>query len=297
MLLGSADDLRAAGRRVVDTAALPAGRSGPFDTGVAALWVGGRDLATGEAVLVPHDAVHTDFTYEARLGRRMLDVNSNGLASGNTLEEAVSHGICEVVERDASVLWRLRPAGERDDTRIDPDTVDDPGCRWVLDRLAAAGMAVGVWDITSPVGLPAFTCDIAEEPDRAVVPLYGASGAGCHPRREVALLRALTEAAQSRLTMIAGSRDDLYPEDYRRLRDPVALRGVWERIAGGTATRDFRSAPSFDRPDFDQDLTVERELLSAAGYPDVVVVDLTRPEFGIPVVRIVVPGLRFAEWA
>jgi ribosomal protein S12 methylthiotransferase accessory factor len=129
LLLGSADELRAAGHRVVDTAVLPAGRSGPFRPGAPALWVSGEDLATGEGVLVPHDAVHTDYTYEARFATGMLDISSNGLASGNSIEEAISHGICEVTERDASVWWRLRPAAARDATRIDPDTVDDPACR------------------------------------------------------------------------------------------------------------------------------------------------------------------------
>jgi len=89
----------------------------------------------------------------------MFDRTSNGLASGNHLLEAASHAICELVERDAVALWSLLPTAERRAARLDLQTVADPGCREVLDRLAEAGIGVVVHDVTSDV--PAFRVILA----------------------------------------------------------------------------------------------------------------------------------------
>jgi len=227
----------------------------------------------------------------------MFDRTSNGLASGNHLLEAASHAICELVERDAVALWSLLPTAERRAARLDLQTVADPGCREVLDRLAEAGIGVVVHDVTSDVGLPCFTCDIAENPDHAVLPLYAAGGHGCHPRREVALLRALTEAVQSRLTMIAGSRDDMFRTQYERSRDRRALTALWAAVTEGDATRVFQDAPTFEHDSFEEDVALEVASLRAVGVDEVVLVDLTREEFDIPVVRAIAPSLEFAESA
>ena len=82
-------------------------------------------------------------------------------------------------------------------------------------------------------------------------PLYAAAGFGCHPRREIALLRAVTEAVQGRLTCIAGSRDDMFRREYERVRDPVALRSAWHEVVDGAPARDFRDAPTFALDSFD----------------------------------------------
>jgi YcaO-like protein with predicted kinase domain len=290
LVLGSYDELRDS-HPLVDAWRLYAGLSGPFARDRPLLWIQGRDLACDQPVWVPYDVVHTDFTVGARLSRSMFDTTSNGLASGNHLLEATSHAICEAIERDATALWQQLPQQERRATRVDLDTVDDAGCREILDRLAAARVAVAVWETTSDVGVPAFNCQIAEDPDRAVMPLYAAEGHGCHPRREIALLRALSEAVQSRLTFIAGSRDDMFRSEYERARDRRALEQGWAVITATRGERRFREAPTFEYETFDEDVALELARLRAAGLDQVVVVDLTRPDIGIPVVRAVVPGL------
>src|SRR5206468_10053393 len=110
--------------------------------------------------------------------------SSNGLASGNHLLEAISHAICEVVERDATTLWLLMAEEEQDERRLDLDTVDDPGCREVLDKYERAGVAVGVWDTTTDIGLACFECKIVDRESKGPRDLYSAGGSGCHPARE-----------------------------------------------------------------------------------------------------------------
>jgi ribosomal protein S12 methylthiotransferase accessory factor len=114
---------------------------------------------------------------------------------------------------------------------------------------------------------------------------------GCHPDRAVALSRALTEAAQSRLTVIAGSRDDVTRAQYERYRHPDALSQIRTRLESAAAVRPFGSVPSVEHDTVGGDVRHALAALERAGIEQVVVVDLTRPELGVAVVRVVVPGL------
>jgi ribosomal protein S12 methylthiotransferase accessory factor len=115
-------------------------------------------------------------------------------------------------------------------------------------------------------------------------------GGGCHPDRAVALSRALTEAAQGRLTLIAGSRDDFTTGYYRHIKDADVLATHLARL-GTAATRSFTDVAHVPADTIDEDVTNELDRLKAAGVGQAILVDLTRPELRIPVVRIVVPGL------
>jgi len=189
-------------------------------------------------------------------------------------------------------LWRFQPPEQRDSRRLDLRSIDDEPCQLVLERFARAGVAVGVWDITSDVGIAAFCCTIA---DRAPGPLQTrrpSSGSGCHPVREIALLRALTEAAQNRLTVIAGSRDDVGLAIYRRGEDPTATAECLQLLDsrdGGTLA--FTDVPSFSAATLYEDVAWELQQLTRTGLDQVLVFDLALPEFGFPVVRAVIPGL------
>ena len=117
-----------------------------------------------------------------------------------------------------------------------------------------------------------------------------ARGSGCHPLRAIALLRALTEAAQSRVTMIAGARDDIRRAHYQRACSRDNLEQLREHVRA-PATRAFAAAPSHDLASFDEDLTLALGLLRRAGLEQVAVLDLSLPGIPASVVRVVVPGL------
>src|SRR5205807_972141 len=117
-----------------------------------------QDLLRRERVWIPYELVHLDFTLPRPPGSGCFLSSSNGLASGNHLLEAISHAVCEVVERDADTLFHLRASEAQQAARIDLTTVDDPGCREVLEKCARAGIAVAAWETTSDVGIPAFQC-------------------------------------------------------------------------------------------------------------------------------------------
>jgi ribosomal protein S12 methylthiotransferase accessory factor len=287
LLLGARRDL---GRThpLVNVDRLPVSRVGPCDPDRPLLWIEGRDLISGSPRWVPYECVHTDYTLPLGPAAGAFPANTNGLASGNHLLEAVSHGLCEVVERDAITLWKHAGLEARPGTSVDLATVDDPLCRGVLDSFARAQLAVRVWDVTSDVGIACFYCLVVGRGDDPADPELGS---GCHVAREVALLRALTEAAQARITYITGARDDFSADDYSSEGRARRWRECQEALETSPPRRDFRAVPTLATERLDEDVAWMLERLQAVGSEEVVVVDLTKAEFGIPVARVLVPGL------
>ncbi|MFD1626888.1 YcaO-like family protein [Azospirillum griseum] len=276
---------------VVDVDRLPRLSTSTYSPHSPILWIEGTDLLSGGPKWVPFETVHLNLTTPMAPGHGSFLTSSNGLASGNHLVEATSHAITELIERDAATLWRQTGEARQSATRIDLATINDPVCQSLIDRFDAAGVGVGVWDISSDVGLPAFLCRITEREDSPQHAIRPASGMGCHTARDIALSRALTEAAQSRLTFIAGARDDMPRAEYDRHLDMSQYRRWQDRIVSGSGNKPFTDCPTHTATTIDADLAHQLERLRMIGVDEVVAVDLTKPEFGIPVVRVVIPGL------
>ena len=190
----------------------------------------------------------------------LLFVTSSGLASGNHPSEALCHAMFEVIERDCEWRWeRMSPSAQRS-RELDPDTVDSPVLRGLLDQFAGAEVSVRMWDMTSEVGIPAFGCSIDEAGPLGRTGPY--DGFGCHLSAEIALSRAMTEAAQSRLTFIAGSRDDLYPSCYESITTSDASP---RRARPPTRRFQERQSPPLGAT-FEDDLQTTLRLLAAAGF-------------------------------
>ncbi|MES0824874.1 YcaO-like family protein [Ruegeria sp. SCP11] len=269
---------------VIDVATLPRVAGGRFDPHANMLWVLGRDLGADVPCWVPLEMVDTDYTAAPVGGQKAFPRSTNGLASGNNLAEASCHAICELIERDATTLWDH----QRSSPRLDPDSVDDPRCRQAIEMIASAGLELGLWDTTSDIGVASFRCVICEGGGQ---PGHIGIGDGCHPDRAIALLRALTEAAQTRLTYISGARDDLDPEEFTDHAKADRARYVRSLIEGTEASSKFAECPSHVTGSFDEDLELLLHKLASAGISQVVTVDLSHEEYDIAVVRAVIPGL------
>lgn len=270
---------------------LPRVSGANFRTDLALPWVKGWDISAEQDVWLPLEIVGLDFRMPRPAGSGCFFAGSNGLSSGNTRFEAVSHGLCELIERDANSLWRFTPEPERQERRLDLRTVNDAACCEALQRFAAADVDVCCWDVTSDVGVASFLCTVADARPSPLRPLRPVAGSGCHPRREIALLRALTEAAQGRVTLIAGARDDLGAALYDGADALARLERFQARARSSSATRPFQATPTYDAQTFEEDVAHELQQLESRGLCQVVMVDLSRADLGIPVVRVVVPGL------
>ncbi len=276
---------------VVAPTSLPRTLESRFHPHLRLLWIEGHDLLHGETVLIPFEIVHTNYTIPPPDGYGCFNATSNGLASGNHLLEATSHALCEVVERDAATLWKVRGERRLEKGRLDLTSVDDFSCQRLLEKFDNANILVAVWDITTDIGLPVFACYLmsreASEPwPFAIV----GSGFGCHPSRAVALTRALTEAAQFRLTVIAGSRDDFGREMYEPCQDRPLMKAI-EAVKWSAPRQHFRDVANWERASLEADLKLELECIKNAGLERVIVVDLAKKGLDLPVVRVIVPGL------
>lgn len=256
-------------------------------------WIEGYDLLVREACWVPWEVVHTDYTLPTSHSSEHFLSGTNGLASGNHFVEAVSSAIYELIERDAVALWQARGVHERSRCRLDVASIDHDDCRPLLELYERARIAPRLWDVTSDIGIPAFICDVPATNDDASSGLRRFRGAGCHADRGVALARALTEAAQIRLTYIAGIRDDLPPLDYTESAEEKLGAALLDAVSQATEARTFRDVPSHDTDDVADDLQWSLERLRTIGVERIIAIDLTRADVGIPVVRVVIPGL---EW-
>ncbi|MFG2631620.1 YcaO-like family protein [Streptomyces sp. NPDC048473] len=241
-------------------------------------WTHGTGLVGGEKVLLPVDVVRRR-AQRPEWGPDLLRATSTGLACGNTRDEALLHGLFEVVERD--VLNRDGQLGGRRRTLIAPGTVDDPHGREVIDRIMAAGMALEIALVDGPYGLPVCVAYLWSE-DYPVV----FAGGGCHISPAIALTRALTEAAQSRLTAIAGTRDDL-PSDSSSLDAspfaPAQTSGLapWPEVTAQFTAPDGGFA--------DQAGEVVRRVARVTGH-EPVALDLSAPADPVHAVHVVCPG-------
>jgi YcaO-like protein with predicted kinase domain len=255
------------------------------------LWATGTDLISHEPMFVPYALVHVNAVPPFPPGDEYFDVTSNGLASGSVPPEAVMHALCELIERDSLSRWRNLSAEAMARSLMNLASVDSAEAHAAIALCERAELKILALDMTSELGLPAVICVLLDERESAVT-LRGASmGFGCHLRRDTAFIRALTEAAQSRLTLIAGSRDDIDRQDYesrRRHREGVAW---YRRLLDTPPMVDFRDLPDYRSDDFDNQLQIALNSLKRAGFDEVVAVDLTKPGTGLSVVRVVVPGL------
>ena len=274
---------------LVDTERLPSVQRSRFHHDLPILWIEGHDLVTGSGRWVPFEMVHASARVPAPAGSGCFSATSNGLASGNHLVEAMLHAVCEVIERDSTTMWEAS-LDRRPDTRLDLTSIDDDVCRRLLTRLAEANVAVAVWSTTTDCGVPAFICEIVDAGANGELPLSSFTGMGCHPSRSVALSRAITEAVQCRLTYIAGSRDDLFRREYSpTFTANQRPRYADLRLAEPTIT--FADIVEFSAPTIREDLDWVLERLGAMGCEQVIVVELSKPEYGVPVVRVIIPGL------
>jgi len=212
-----------------------------------------------------------------------IHADSNGCAAGNTLEEAIVQGFLELVERDSYAIWwynRLQRA------EVDLSQFDDPYVRDLRSQLAETGRRLWVLDITSDLGIPSF---VALSHSTENFQDFLEFGSGSHFDARIAMLRALTELNQFLAIGLMGFRaTDLSSPDGPtpwRLTDLPYLAP-----SGQPPVRpDF--GMKFGRLDTREQVMACVDLVKQEGH-DFLVLDQTRPDIEVPVVRVIVPGLR-----
>jgi ribosomal protein S12 methylthiotransferase accessory factor len=245
-------------------------------------WTAGFDLMSGSRTFVPTNSVYHPYEPPGRCSK-LFRSNTNGLAAGNTIEEAILHGLLEVIERDAlSITEFVRNPGK--ELVLTPED----GVNYeLLKKFTDAGVDVKLWLLPHDTGITtvvAATDDVRLK-DAALLVM----GAGSHLMPEIAVRRALTEAAQSRVVQIHGAREDTNREEFVRTIGYDRMKrmnGFWYE-AGETVSMSELEDLSKDTPSGSIDVVLDR----LKGIADnAVVVDLSREGVDVPVVRVVIPS-------
>jgi ribosomal protein S12 methylthiotransferase accessory factor len=297
----------------------------------------GFDILKNEEVLVPAQLVFSKFSAKSPSINAFPYSHTNGLASGNVLEEAICHALCEVIERDAVsiadlcsssipytlleniinsfkktdhgpyLIHRIPEDKFVDDSTIYKDvniseTVEEfKPIRFLVKRFFDSGISLLIKDITQKdIGIPTFVSSSIEW----ITSNYGyfAKGYGTHPDSRIALIRAITELSQTRAANIQGARDDFKKIQYRE-NDEIYKR-KWEFISSSSHTEKnnkttikFSEIKTYEKNDIRDEIKLILNRLKKAGLKRAIIVNLTNPYIGIPVVRAIVPGLETFEVA
>jgi oxazoline/thiazoline synthase len=217
------------------------------------------------------------FFYRGGSGANHFHADSNGCAAGNTLEEAIVQGFLELVERDTYAIWwynRLqRP-------QVDLSRFDDSYVRDLQVQFGETGRQVWLLDLTNDLEIPSYVAlSHATEGSQEIIEF----GSGSHFDARIAALRSLTELNQFlSLGLSAGRNEGVTP---LRLQDHPYLTPK----EGAPVQPDFSS--KFGYIDTRDQVLACVRLAERHGL-DFLVLDQTRPDIGVPVVRVVVPGLR-----
>lgn len=220
-LVATIADVRASGRRYLDPKRLNtvARRRSLYSEDDPISWLELKHLRSGEPVLAPRILFALDgCARHHEIAAKAFSCDSNGLASGNTLEEALVHGLYEMIERHCiHQCWYNQAREPMAQRSVDFDSFRGvPHLDDLRHRLDDDGVSFSLTSLHTELGIPVFGAQFV-----AVSPITGKDtpfvGWGSHYVAEVAVSRAITEAIQGRITLIAGSRDDLFPSTYQDL--------------------------------------------------------------------------------
>ena len=281
--VSSARDLRRRGDRAEPLDCLIAAGEQVVGEDEELTWSLATELLHDLPIHVPQDAALLDRTRQNRFW-----MSSDGLASGNTLEEAIFHGILERIERDAHVLWQIGSDDQRYACCVDPRSFADAALSGLIDRIEAAGLILKLFDITSDIDIPCYTALVAPSAVNGKAPLRFVEvtgGSGAHPWAVRAAIRAVTEALQSRLTYISGARDDVWPELFA-MPLPAQTRSAFLAVpASGFAAA--------TRPAENISILLHKLLtrLRESGIGSVIALPLTPANLPFSVVKIFIPDL------
>jgi len=211
------------------------------------------------------------FGYPAEPPHDFCRADSNGLAAGSNLEEAILQGYLELIERDSVAMWWYN--------RVRRPAVDLASFRQAyFDRLAEyyAGESRDLWalDLTGAFPVPVIAAVSARRPPLPADFLFGF---GCHLDPEIAVARALTELNQ--LATLSGTPPTLLGDDH-----------TFAMPCAGPA-RSRQDFPEYRSDDLREDVEFLTGLAAARGL-ETLILSQTRPSIGLDVARVVVPGLR-----
>ena len=255
------------------------------------LWTMGWDIASNVKTAAPLATVELagrksqDRTFKTG----HMQASSNGLSAGFHILEAIIQGLLEVIERDGITCHTYKsgalnlPVPEK---RIDPESIPYPEVQDLYKIFHKARITPVLYDCSTDIGIPVYNCFLFDDLHPEYMCVHG-MGAGLHPRD--AMIRALTESAQSRVVFNAGSRDLFFQEEFE-----ISSRNGSTRVSSiALRQKQYAFDPKNvmdETPDYVKQLNTCIHKLRSVGLEQVLVFPLAPETDKIQVVRVLVPG-------
>lgn len=249
-------------------------------------WYPAADIISEKEYYVPANAVFHPYIPYNKEATAIFKGNTNGLASGNIIEEAVLHGIFEVIERDA---WSIFELTHKNGKEIDINTIENPIVLDLLNKFKSESINIKLIDITNDIGVPTVTASSDDNilKDPALLCL----GVGTHLDPNIAIIRALTEVAQSRATQIHGTREDTTRANFMRKAGYERMKRINRQYF--EEEEDKKSIDDMNHlgtTSIKKDIEQCKKHLQNAGFNKILYTDLTREEIGVSASRAIIPG-------
>lgn len=229
---------------------------------------------------VPFECVSLDFTLDPPSS---FERASAGLATGTSEEEARSVALLELIERDALSAFLDLGLADRLECELNVEAIQFSWFQEIAAKVRSLDALLRCFSLPSLTGTPIIAATIRDDrkdakPYRAIV------GHAAHADPEIALFKAVAEAAQSRLTYISASRDDCFPSHYL---DPQRSMNF---ALAPPPVDDIEPMPFDQVQNCAQSVEQLAEWLASKGFDQTSFIKL-RESHGFHIVRAFVPGL------
>lgn len=257
-------------------------------------WEEVTNIQNGKTILIPSDLVWlvTRIPHQSLM---YVQMGSNGVATGGSLEDAILSGLYEVLERDA---WTLNQFLLDSGLLLNRCPLIDlpPRIESAIQKLESANLKLHLFDITNDYKIPTFSAILLDLGGQCAG-TFG--GYGTHLNAEIAAIRAITEAAQARCCYISGARDDLFRRQFILMKrmDQHKLHEMFQELPMARPISEYRV---LDFPDVKTELRYLLKLIRQFGVSDVYVKEMgSYVDGAVHVVRVISPQcepFRFDHW-
>ncbi|MBR6911390.1 MAG: YcaO-related McrA-glycine thioamidation protein [Candidatus Methanomethylophilaceae archaeon] len=247
-------------------------------------WVEAFEMFRGCPIWVPACSVF--YPYYPDTDLQLFAFHTNGLASGNTIEEAILHALFEDIERDAWSIAEYKDHANADVLIRDQNSIPAQ----LIKKFKEQGIEIHLKDLTSDIGIPTIGAaaddTVTKDPELLTI------GVGTHLDPTIAAIRAITEVAQSRTTHKHGMKINAQIQKKTQEMGYDKIKQVNHMWFGENQKKIYLEDIEDRSTDYVlDDIEVVLQSLMDAGFDQVICADLTRPELGVPSVRMIVPGL------
>lgn len=248
-----------------------------------------KDLKSGKNTLVPSECVF--LPAPSNVGQQIFGSSSNGLASGNNIEEATLHAIFEIIERDINSFNNIKDMSVAVNKENLPDHILS-----LIQKIEIAGLEVAIRYTENEFKIPFYQAYVLERIPSSPVSI--SVGVGCHFLSDISLVRALTEAAQSRLSHIHGGRDDIidrvkYFNNVGRDVELKYINASRKAILNEDNSKKFSDIPNLQLlgSSISEFLNSLVSYLDSLGFKIILSVLFTSPKNQMQVVKVIIPKM------